>query len=280
MATADQPTGVAVSCRAVVRVYGSATEETQALRGVDLELHRRELTVVTGPSGSGKSSLLGLVSARDQPSAGWVEVLGTDLGTARRRELRDLRRREVALVPQRPSTGLFPGLDVRAHLAQVARWRGIRADADALVERLGLGDCAGRTPSTLSGGEQQRVTVAMAAVGAPALVVADEPTAELDTEHAEAVLDLLADLAAQGSAVVVSSHDERVVRRARRVVHLRHGVLAEERVAGGSAAVVAFIDSSGRVQLPAEALTAFPGLRAVVRVDDDGVHLTPPGEEP
>ena len=94
MATGEQ---VAVSCRAVVRVYGSATEETQALRGIDLALRRHELTVVTGPSGSGKSSLLGLVSARDEPSAGWVEVLGHDLGTTPRRVLRDLRRREVAL---------------------------------------------------------------------------------------------------------------------------------------------------------------------------------------
>jgi ABC-type lipoprotein export system ATPase subunit len=276
VATADL---VAVSCRAVVRVYGSATEETQALRGIDLALHRHELTVVTGPSGSGKSSLLGLVAARDEPSAGWVEVLGHDLGTTPRRVLRDLRRREVALVPQRTSAGLFPGLDVLAHLSQVARWRGARVDGhelDGLVERLGLGDCARRTPETLSGGEQQRVTVAMAAVGAPPVVVADEPTAELDSDHAQGVLDLLADLAARGSAVVVSSHDERVVRRAGRVVHLRHGVLAEEHRAGGA---VAMIDSSGRVQLPPEALAAFPDQRAVVRVDDDGVHLSRPGEE-
>jgi putative ABC transport system ATP-binding protein len=274
VATGEQ---VAVSCRALVRVYGSATEETQALRGVDLALRRHELTVVTGPSGSGKTSLLGLVSARDEPSAGWVEVLGHDLGTTPRRVLRDLRRREVAWVPQRTSSGLFPGLDVRAHLAQVARWRGVRTTGDLgdLVERLGLGDCVGRAPETLSGGEQQRVTVAMAAVGAPPVVVADEPTAELDSDHAAGVLDLLADLAAAGSAVVVSSHDERVVRRAGRVVHLRHGVLAEEH---GTDGAVALIDSSGRVQLPPEALAAFPDQRAVVRVDDDGVHLSRPGE--
>ncbi len=273
MATDDR---TAVSCRSLVRVYGSATEETQALKGIDVALHRGELTVVTGPSGSGKSSLLGLVAARDQPSAGWVEVLGTDLGSASRRVVRDLRRCRVAYVPQRSSGALFPHLDVTDHLAQVAAWRQARVDVPGLLDQLGLAGCAPRRPASLSGGEQQRVAVAMAAVGTPDVVVADEPTAELDTEHAGAVLALLAGLAAQGSAVIVSSHDPQVVRVAERVLHLRHGVMAEEHVAGGS---VAFIDSSGRVQLPPEALEAFPEQRAVVRIDVDGVHLTRPGPE-
>jgi len=266
------------TCRSLVRVYGSASEETQALRGVDLSVHGGELTVVTGPSGSGKSSLLSLVSARDRPSAGWVEVLGLDVGGASRGELRELRRRKVSLVPQRASTGLFPTLDVREHLRQVASWRGCAEETDELVERLDLGRCAARRPGTLSGGEQQRVAVAMAVVGSPELVVADEPTADLDPEHGAAVLALLAELAGRGSSVVVSSHDHRVEAHADRVVHLRHGVLAEERLASGDA--VTFIDSSGRLQLPPEVLELFPEQRVVVRREDDGVRLTRPEEQP
>ncbi|MEZ5092606.1 ABC transporter ATP-binding protein [Nocardioides sp.] len=272
MATDDR---VAVACRSVVRVYGRATEETQALKGIDAEIHRGQLTVVTGPSGSGKSSLLSLVAARDEPSAGWVEVLGVDVGGASPRQLRSLRRTRVSWVPQRASAALFPHLTVLDHLSQAASWRSARVDPRELVARLGLTGCGDRRPAAHSGGEQQRVAVAMAAVGRPEVLVADEPTAELDAEHAEAVLMLLADVAARGGAVVVSSHDPRVVRHADRVLHLRHGVLAEERGSGGS---VTFIDSSGRVQLPPEALEAFPDQRAVVRIDDDGVHLTRPDD--
>ena len=198
MATGEQ---VAVSCRAVVRVYGSATEETQALRGIGLELRRHELTVVTGPSGSGKSSLLGLLAPATGPAPGGVEVLGHDLGTAPRRVLRDLRRREVGV---RAAADLERSS--RARRARppgpgrpVAR-RADRPRAGRPRRPLGLGDCVGRAPETLSGGEQQRVTVAMAAGRPPPVVVADEPTAELDHRHAEGVIDACSPTRPPGAA--------------------------------------------------------------------------------
>ena len=136
---AGRPT---VTCHGLVKVYRSATGETHALRGLDLLLHPGVLTVVAGPSGSGKSSLLHLVAARDRPSAGDLDVLGTDLATAPTGELRDLRRRRIGFVAQRASGSLFPHLTAAEQLRQVAALRG--ADAEHVGQALGTVDLADR----------------------------------------------------------------------------------------------------------------------------------------
>jgi ABC-type lipoprotein export system ATPase subunit len=256
----------AVSCAGLVKLYRSATGETYALRGLDLTLHAGALTVVAGPSGSGKSSLLHLVAARDRPSAGELDVLGTDVAEATTRALRDLRRHRVGFVTQRSSAALFPHLTAAQQLRQVASLRGVD-----------LGSRAGHRPGTSSGGEQQRLAVAAALVGDPDLVVADEPTAELDHDNADLVMSALLAAARRGSAVVVSSHDDRVVSRADRVLRLRHGVLSSEQA--GSGATTAVIDSTGRLQLPPEALEIFPGGRAALHLGDGEVVLRPPTED-
>jgi putative ABC transport system ATP-binding protein len=268
----------AVSCAGLVRIYRSATGETYALRGLDLTLHHGVLTVVAGPSGSGKSSLLHLVAARDRPSAGELDVLGTDVAEATTRALRDLRRRRVGFVAQRSSTALFPHLTAAQQLRQVAALRGRSVDVGATLDSVALGDRAGHRPATSSGGEQQRLAVAAALVGDPDLVVADEPTAELDHDNADLVMSALLAAARRGSAVVVSSHDDRVVSRADRVLRLRHGVLSSEQE--GSGAMTSVIDSTGRLQLPPEALEMFPGGRAAVHLGDGEVVLRPPAEGP
>jgi len=280
VATAEvQEPPEAVVCHGLVKVYRSATGETHALRGIDLSLLRGVVTVVAGPSGSGKSSLLHLLAARDRPSAGRLDVLGSDLADASPRELRDLRRRRIGFVAQRASGALFPHLTAAEQLRQVATLRGGAAeDVDRALATVSLEHRGNHLPSASSGGEQQRLAVALALVGEPALVVADEPTAELDHGNADLVLTALARAAHAGAAVVVTSHDDRVVARADRVLRLRHGVLSSETARAGT--TVAVIDSTGRLQLPPEALDLFPTGRAELLMSDGEVTLRPPAEQP
>jgi ABC-type lipoprotein export system ATPase subunit len=267
----------AVTCEDLVKVFRSATGETHALRGIGLDLLPGVLTVVAGPSGSGKSSLLTLLGARDRPSAGSLSVLGSDIGSAPTRELRALRRRRIGFVPQRAAGGVFPHLPAAAQLRQVASWRGGRGPdhLDEALDAVGLGHRADHRPDALSGGEQQRLAVALALVGRPELVVADEPTAELDHQNADLVMDALLAVAAAGSAVVISSHDDRITHRADRLLRLRHGVVSSE--SSGRRAALAVIDATGRIQLPPDLLGLFPDRRVVVETDGDGVRLRPPG---
>lgn len=265
---------VVASCHGVVRVFGSGAQETTALRGIDLTLHGGLVTVVAGPSGSGKTSLLRLLAVQDRATAGRLEVLGVETGHASLRRLRELRRNELTYVPQRASRGLLPTLTVGQHLAQAAALRSADADHAGILQRLGLTDRSDHRPAALSGGEQQRLAVGLALVGRPRLVVADEPTAELDSDNADRVLDAMREAADRGAAVVVSSHDPRVVDRADRVLRMRHGVLSSEW--SREEQVSAVIDSTGRLQLPEEALAHFPHRRVVVEVEDDRVVLRPP----
>jgi ABC-type lipoprotein export system ATPase subunit len=269
----DAPT---VLCEDLVRVYISGTGETPALRGIDLTFGAGTVTAVAGPSGSGKSSLLRLLAARDRPSAGKLELLGHDLGSAPDRTVRDLRRRHVSYVDQRSARGLFPHLTAAEQVRQVASLRGTpQCDVEATLESVGLAQLSNHRPAQTSGGEQQRLAVALALVSAPAIVVADEPTAELDTANAAIVLAALRRAAGAGSTVVLSTHSEQALDVADRVIRLRHGVLSSEQLLRGEHWAV--IDATGRVQLPPEALAAFPDGRARVELTGDGVVLRPPG---
>ncbi|WP_162260716.1 ABC transporter ATP-binding protein [Nocardioides sp. Root1257] len=270
-------TAPAVSCEDLVKVFRSATGETHALRGIGLEVHPGALTVVAGPSGSGKSSLLTMLGARDRPSAGTLSVLGSDIGAASTRDLRRLRRTRIGFVPQRSALAVFPHLRAVDQLRQVSSWRG--ADDSHATEALaavGLEHRADHVPLALSGGEQQRLAVALALAGRPALVVADEPTAELDHANADLVVDALLAAAADGIAVVISSHDERIMHRADRLLRLRHGVLSSETTRRDTTGV---IDATGRLQLPPAVLDLFPSRRVIVEVDADGVRLRAPEGE-
>ena len=267
-----EQTSAAVHCEDLVKVFRSATGETHALRGIGLEVQPGALTVVAGPSGSGKSSLLTLLGARDRPSAGSLTVLGREVGEASTRDLRALRRRRIGFVPQRSAAGVFPHLRAIDQLRQVGAWRGARGAAraaDALAA-VGLSPRADHLPSALSGGEQQRLAVALALVGSPDLVIADEPTAELDHANADLVLAALLEAAAAGAAVVISSHDERILHRGDRLLRLRHGVLSSETTRRDTTVV---IDATGRLQLPPDLLARFPSRRVIVEDAGDGVRL-------
>ncbi|WP_197025862.1 ABC transporter ATP-binding protein [Nocardioides sp. URHA0020] len=269
--------GPAVSCEDLVKVFRSATGETHALRGIGLEVHAGALAVVAGPSGSGKSSLLTMLGARDRPSAGRLSVLGSDVGAASTRQLSALRRKRIGYVPQRSSESVFQHLRAVDQLRQVASWRGSADHVVDALDAVGLGHRADHLPSALSGGEQQRLAVAIALVGEPSLVVADEPTAELDHANADLVVDALLAAAAAGAAVLISSHDERIMHRGDRLLRLRHGVVSSETTSRDTTAV---IDGTGRLQLPPTVLDLFPSRRVIVEVGDDGVRLRAPEVEP
>ncbi|MGY1809801.1 ABC transporter ATP-binding protein [Blastococcus sp. SYSU D00669] len=225
-ADATAPDGPAAVCRDVVKTYRTATESVTALDGVTLAIPRARVTVVVGPSGSGKSSLLRLLACVDRPDSGEVRVAGQRVDALRTRARRKLRQRQVSYLFQRPGENLLPYLDAAGQVRLAAQLRGARvsdADVHALLDRLGLGARADHRPAQLSGGEQQRLAVACGVVGDPALVVADEPTAELDTAAAERVLVAMEELSASGVGFVISSHDPRVMAIADGFVRLDHG---------------------------------------------------------
>ncbi|MCW2617569.1 MAG: transporter, ATP-binding protein [Modestobacter sp.] len=220
----------AAVCRGVGKTYRTATESVPALVDITLAIPRAQVTVVVGPSGSGKSSLLRLLACIDSPDTGEVLLAGQRVDRLRSRARRRLRQRQVAYLFQRPGENLLPYLDAVAQIRLAAALRGAPvtdAEALALLDRLGLRDRADHLPEQLSGGEQQRLAVACGVVGDPALVVADEPTAELDTAAAERVLAAIEDLAAAGVGFVLASHDPRVMAIADGFVRMDHGRLVE-----------------------------------------------------
>ncbi|MDP9343468.1 MAG: ABC transporter ATP-binding protein [Actinomycetota bacterium] len=270
-----EPAGLAASCTGVVKIYWTATGEVNALKGVDASFPRAAVTAVVGPSGSGKSSLLRILAALDRPTAGQVRVGDVELSGLSFGRLRKVRRRLIGYVFQRPADNLIPYLTASQHLALVARLRGRRgaAGADELLEFLGIADRRHHLPHQLSGGEQQRLAFAQAVVGGPPIVVADEPTAELDSASGEALLQLVGGLARMGTSFVVATHDHAVVRQADRTLYLRHGAMEGE---AGAERMLSVIDAAGRIQLPPEALRLFPDRRAVIALEEDHVRITPP----
>jgi putative ABC transport system ATP-binding protein len=273
-APAAAPPGPAAACAGLVKIYWTATGEVHALKGVDAAFPAAALSAVVGPSGSGKSSLLRILAGLDRPTAGQVTVADVRLSGLSVGRLRRLRRRLLGYVFQRPADNLVPYLTVAEHLELAARLRRTAGDRDGdLLELLGLTHRRQHLPRQLSGGEQQRLAFARAVVGDPPLVVADEPTAELDSASAAALLEAVRSLAARGTALVLATHDPAVVALAERTFYLRHGAMEAE--ASGQDAL-SVIDDAGRVQLPPEALKLFPARRARIGVERGRVWIGPP----
>ena len=219
--------GPVVTARAVVKSYGRGRAALRVLDGADLEVGAGELVAVVGRSGSGKSTLLHLLGGLDRPDAGTIDVAGTRVDGASESTLVQLRRRKVGFVFQ--SFHLLPELTGLENVLLPARLaadrNGAVGRARELVRRLDLVEPAQRLPETLSGGEQQRLAIVRALVNDPPLVLADEPTGNLDAESAATVLALLRQIAADDRAVVLVTHDRDGASRADRVLHIRDGRL-------------------------------------------------------
>jgi putative ABC transport system ATP-binding protein len=218
--------GVVASARGVVKVYGQGRAALRILDGLDLELLAGELVAVTGRSGSGKSTLLNVIGGLDRVDDGSVEVCGVRIDRAPERALAPLRRDRIGFVFQ--SFHLLPELTGLENVLLPARLDGRRPSLERgreLVARLGLDAAADRLPAVLSGGEQQRFAIARALVNDPRLVLADEPTGNLDAESGETVLELLRAIADEGRAVLLVTHERAATSRADRVLRLEGGRL-------------------------------------------------------
>ena len=217
----------------VSKDYGEGAGRVRALSDVTLDVEPGEFTVFSGPSGSGKTTLLNLIGCLDRPSEGRLRIAGQDVGTLDGVALSALRARQIGFVFQ--SFNLSPVLSAAENVELALQLAGLPADrarAEAALADVGLAGLGHRRPAQLSGGQQQRVAIARALVKQPALVIADEPTANLDSANGHAVLDLMLALNRdRGATFLFSSHDARVLAVARRVVTLRDGVVVEDRAA-------------------------------------------------
>ncbi len=222
----------ACQLESVRKTYGDGAGVVNALEGVSLVIQPREFTVLAGPSGSGKTTLLNLIGCLDQPSAGSVFVDGQNTSGMSSRQLAALRADRIGFVFQ--SFNLVPVLtaaenvEMALHLSG-KKWGDVRDRARAMLASVGLDGMHARYPNQLSGGQQQRVAIARALVKEPALVIADEPTANLDSHTGEEVLALVRRLNEEkGATFVCSTHDAMVMSRARRVVTLRDGHIVSD----------------------------------------------------
>lgn len=221
-----------VSVRKLTRDYHQGEHTVQALRGVDLDIQPGEFTALMGPSGSGKSTLLNLIGGLDKPTAGSVEIEGANLATMTAAERSDLRRDRLGFVFQ--AYNLIPVLTAAENAEFVLQLQG--KDATARRERafetlaaVGLEGMEGRRPNELSGGQQQRVAVARAIAGDPALVLADEPTANLDSKTSDELIATMKKLNTElGVTFVFATHDPKVMDAAQRVIHLVDGEIAQD----------------------------------------------------
>jgi putative ABC transport system ATP-binding protein len=207
--------------------YATRAGVVTAVDGVDVRVERDTITAVAGPSGSGKSTLARLLACAERPDEGEV-VLGIEPmrgATASRR--RAVRRRYVSVLVAEPTGNLLTALDAAGNLRAMARWRKVDVDVERSLAEVGLDGRGDAAIAHLSGGEQQRLALAVAAVGNPVVLVADEPTAELDIAAGALVSDLLAAMAARGTAVLVATHDPALIDVAGRVLRLDHGRVVE-----------------------------------------------------
>ena len=278
--------GPDIWCEDLVRIHTTEGVEVQALQGLNLTVEPGEVVALIGASGSGKSTLLNILSGLDKPTGGRARVAGQDLTAMGRRQRIDFRRHFVGFVFQQTSRNLLPFLTAAENVAMpmvIAGNPERRQRAQELLDLLGVGDCADRRPQQMSGGQQQRVAIATALANSPNVLLADEPTGELDEENSAEVLDIMRAAATElGTTVLIVTHDPMVSDHVARTVQIRDGrtsteVLRRTEVGADGrlreiAEEYAVLDRTGRLQLP-EAHIEDLGLRERVRITREDAHV-------
>jgi ABC-type lipoprotein export system ATPase subunit len=277
-----------IVCDRLVRIYTGEGIEVQALQGLDLLIAEGELTALIGAAGSGKTTLMNMLAGLDTPTAGTARVAGHDLAAATAREKLAYRRRVVGFIWQQASRNLLPYMTARQNVMLPMRFGSLRRRerirrADFLLDTLGITHCAGRAPHRMSGGEQQRAAIATALANQPKVLLADEPTGELDSSTAQEVFAALQAANTElGTTVLVVTHDPAVSSQVRRTIAIRDGRTSSETIRRaatdehGRTAVhareYAVLDRAGRLQLPRQ-MTARLGMRDRVELREETDHI-------
>jgi len=229
--TYRDPGPLVIEIEGVTKLYKMGEETVHALLGVSIKVHRNEYLAIMGPSGSGKSTLMNMLGCLDTPTKGKYHFTGKDVSDMSDDELADIRNREIGFVFQ--TFNLLPRSSSLANVELPLIYAGLshhdrRAKAVAALESVGLGDRMGHKPNELSGGQRQRVAIARALVNNPSIILADEPTGNLDSRTGEEIMQLFEDLYAQGNTIIVVTHEEDIARHARRIVRLRDGLIESD----------------------------------------------------
>jgi len=270
---------VVIEARNLIRIYPAETVNVAALRGLDLTVEGGEVVGIVGPSGSGKSTLLRILAGLDRPSSGSLEVFGTRLERAGERELGRYRTETVGVVEQHYWRGVSPYLSASRMIELPLALRGVasslrRARSADLLERIGLGARGAALPSELSGGEQQRVAFAAAMAARPRIILADEPTGELDERTAADLLRVLRELVKnEGATALIVTHDTLVEALADRVVHLHDGRVIAIRPGGPGTELEPIVDASGWHAPPVPTTPPAPAQAPAIESGDPAVEL-------
>jgi putative ABC transport system ATP-binding protein len=229
------PGDLVIHIEGVTKLYQMGDEIIRALRGVALKIHRNEYLAIMGPSGSGKSTLMNMLGCLDTPTAGHYEFSGKDVSSMTDDELAEIRNREIGFVFQTfnllPRSNALHNVELPLIYAGVHRHERIERARQAL-ENVGLGDRMHHRPNELSGGQRQRVAIARALVTRPSIILADEPTGNLDSRTGVEIMELFERLYEQGNTIIVVTHEEDIARHARRIVRLRDGLIESDEPAG------------------------------------------------
>jgi ABC-type lipoprotein export system ATPase subunit len=284
------PTGAdgMIVCDRLVRIYSGVGIEVQALQGLDLLIAERELTAVIGAAGSGKSTLMNILAGLDAPTAGTVWVAGHNLSAMTAKDRLAYRRKTTGFIWQQTSRNLLPYMTARQNVLLPMRLsllgrRERRRRAGFLLDTLGIAHCADRTPDRMSGGEQQRAAIATALANEPKVLLADEPTGELDSATARDVFSALQTANTElGVTVLVVTHDAAVSSQVRRTIAIRDGKTSSETIRRAATdeegtttlhtREYATLDRAGRVQLPRE-MTRRLGMRNRVELQEEPDHI-------
>ena len=263
-----------ILCTDIFKIFKVADLEVVALRGLDLSIDEGEVVAVVGASGSGKTTFLNILAGYDKPSAGTIEVNGKDLIQFSEKEAERYRRSDIGFVWQQTSRNLFPYLTALENvqlpmkLNNLGSGETIRKKASKLLDLVGLKEKVHQTPENLSGGEQQRTAIAVGLANQPSILLADEPTGELDDQTASDILDLFGEINSElGTTIIIVTHDPQIAYKVRRVVLIQDGKTSKEiartdgyhRITGEASSnqqleEFTLIDTNGRLQIPVDML--------------------------